>query len=56
MGFHWPPFNSVGHLHLHVIAPTTAFKSKFHALEFRIGTPWFKTADWVLQRLCKRAA
>lgn len=21
LGFHWPPFNSVGHLHMHAIAP-----------------------------------
>lgn len=21
-GFHWPPFNTVNHLHLHLISPT----------------------------------
>eukprot|EP00123_Amoebidium_parasiticum_P001169 comp12219_c0_seq1/m.6990 comp12219_c0_seq1/g.6990 ORF comp12219_c0_seq1/g.6990 comp12219_c0_seq1/m.6990 type:complete len:163 (-) comp12219_c0_seq1:244-732(-) len=51
LGFHWPPFFSVGHLHLHVIAPADSIGSKRHRLEFHPGTQWFRTADWVMERL-----
>lgn len=49
-GFHWPPFTSVKHLHLHVIAPVTSmtFMSR---LIFREGSYWFVTANWMINRL-----
>uniref|UniRef100_A0A224YWX9 Adenosine 5'-monophosphoramidase HINT3 n=1 Tax=Rhipicephalus zambeziensis TaxID=60191 RepID=A0A224YWX9_9ACAR len=40
MGFHWPPFTSISHLHLHVIAPTDDM-SMLARLIFRPRTPWF---------------
>lgn len=49
-GFHWPPFTSVKHVHLHVIAPVTSmtFMSR---LIFREGSYWFVTANWMINRL-----
>uniref|UniRef100_A0A131XAW9 Adenosine 5'-monophosphoramidase HINT3 n=1 Tax=Hyalomma excavatum TaxID=257692 RepID=A0A131XAW9_9ACAR len=40
MGFHWPPFTSISHLHLHVIAPV-AEMSMLARVIFMPGTPWF---------------
>lgn len=41
-GFHWPPFNSVNHLHLHVINPASemGFISR---MIFKPNTWWFVT-------------
>eukprot|EP00121_Abeoforma_whisleri_P004405 Awhi_evm1s3981 len=50
MGFHWPPFNSIDHLHLHVIGPESTM-SFFGKLEFKVGTLWYKTGHQILQRL-----
>ncbi|KAK3580946.1 hypothetical protein CHS0354_006970 [Potamilus streckersoni] len=48
-GFHWPPFNSVSHLHLHVIYPAADVTRGI----FKPNSFWFVTADWVLERLKK---
>ncbi|CEI94686.1 HIT-like protein [Rhizopus microsporus ATCC 52813] len=39
LGFHVPPFNSVNHLHMHVIG--LPFKNKFRYLKYKVGLPWF---------------
>lgn len=39
LGFHVPPFNSVYHLHMHVIG--LPFKNKFRYLKYKVGLPWF---------------
>ncbi|KAG1936571.1 aprataxin isoform j [Pimephales promelas] len=49
-GFHWPPFSTVTHLHLHVLAPVSqmGFMSR---LVYRLNSYWFITADQLLQNL-----
>ncbi|CAD7082511.1 unnamed protein product [Hermetia illucens] len=49
-GFHWPPFTTVKHLHMHGISPvsTMGFMSK---CIFKPNTLWFCTADCVRKRL-----
>lgn len=39
-GFHWPPFNTVNHLHLHVISPIENM-SIIKRMVFKLDTPWF---------------
>ncbi|KAI8062676.1 HIT-like domain-containing protein [Gongronella butleri] len=49
LGFHRPPFNSVQHLHLHVIG--LPFKNRFRAFKYQSGRPWYWDAARVLQGL-----
>lgn len=50
MGFHWPPCNSVSHLHLHIISPMSEM-GFFSRLTFKPNTFWFVTHDYVLTRI-----
>ncbi|KAI1301763.1 Histidine triad nucleotide-binding protein 3 [Halotydeus destructor] len=49
-GFHWPPFCSINHLHLHCIAPVDDMTFVGRMI-FRPGTIWFanekETIDWL---------
>lgn len=53
IGFHWPPFNSIQHLHLHVMCPVREM-SFFASAIYKPGTFWFVTSDWVIDRLKKQ--
>ncbi|KAJ8915762.1 hypothetical protein NQ315_004574 [Exocentrus adspersus] len=50
MGFHRPPFNSVAHLHLHMISPASQmpFLSR---LVFKPNTWWFQSVEQILEKL-----
>ncbi|KAI8601127.1 HIT-like domain-containing protein, partial [Dissophora ornata] len=39
LGFHVPPFNTVDHLHLHVLGG--AMKSNFRKLKYQTGRMWY---------------
>eukprot|EP01135_Chromosphaera_perkinsii_P003657 Nk52_evm36s250 gene=Nk52_evmTU36s250 len=45
-GYHWPPFNSISHLHLHVIYPVKEMGFIARTV-FRKNTWWFKTTEWI---------
>eukprot|EP00118_Oscarella_pearsei_P005125 m.23045 g.23045 ORF g.23045 m.23045 type:complete len:144 (+) comp28432_c0_seq7:789-1220(+) len=49
-GFHWPPFNTVQHLHLHAVFPVEGM-GFISRLIYRPNSFWFVTADWLLKRL-----
>ncbi|XP_070395935.1 adenosine 5'-monophosphoramidase HINT3-like isoform X1 [Dermacentor albipictus] len=44
MGFHWPPFTSISHLHLHVISPV-ADMSTLASIIFMPRMPWFSVVE-----------
>lgn len=49
-GFHWPPFNTVHHLHLHVISPIRNMNMA-RKMMFKPNTPWFVSTDYVRSRI-----
>ncbi|CAJ1078053.1 histidine triad nucleotide-binding protein 3-like [Xyrichtys novacula] len=53
MGFHMPPFSSVPHLHLHVLAPASKMTLKSQ-LRYGPQSHWFITVDKVLAQLKTR--
>ncbi|XP_071399838.1 adenosine 5'-monophosphoramidase HINT3-like [Centroberyx affinis] len=50
MGFHLPPFSSVPHLHLHVLAPASQMNTR-SLTRYGPQSYWFITVDKVLQQL-----
>eukprot|EP00057_Strongylocentrotus_purpuratus_P014736 XP_011669210.1 PREDICTED: uncharacterized protein LOC105440584 [Strongylocentrotus purpuratus] len=59
VGFHWPPFNTIDHLHLHVVYPTSEMNLLGKIMN-RPNSFWFVTYEWALncyrrrKRLLKR--
>ena len=51
LGFHWPPFVLVRHLHLHVIAPTSAMGWFSRSVIFRENSFAFVTPGWLVDHL-----
>ncbi|XP_060808542.1 adenosine 5'-monophosphoramidase HINT3 [Amyelois transitella] len=49
-GYHWPPFRSVKHLHLHTIAPESEI-GFFGRWIFRKDSYWFVSPEYVASRL-----
>jgi diadenosine tetraphosphate (Ap4A) HIT family hydrolase len=53
IGFHWPPFNSVQHLHLHVVSPASQMSLMSRSI-YRPNSWWFVTIEWMLEHLKKK--
>eukprot|EP00977_Amphora_coffeiformis_P002999 scaffold572_cov229-Amphora_coffeaeformis.AAC.4 len=49
--FHVPPFNSVDHLHLHVLAPQSGMKWYHRLIKYNTSMRWSVSLDTVLARL-----
>lgn len=49
--FHVPPFNSVDHLHLHILAPKSEMKWYYRYVKYNTGMRWSVSLDTVLNRL-----
>lgn len=49
--FHVPPFISVGHLHLHVLAPASEMNFLFRSIKYNTSTRWCTGVADVIQRL-----
>ncbi|XP_069173610.1 adenosine 5'-monophosphoramidase HINT3 isoform X2 [Procambarus clarkii] len=50
MGFHWPPFHTVHHLHMHIIAPENEMGFIARGI-FKTNSFWFVSPENVIQRL-----
>ncbi|XP_034839005.1 adenosine 5'-monophosphoramidase HINT3-like [Maniola hyperantus] len=49
-GYHWPPFRSVKHLHLHAIAPESKM-GMIGRMVFKKDSYWFVSPEYVVSRL-----
>ena len=54
--FHVPPFNSVDHLHMHVLAPTSGMAWIHRYGKYRCGTRWCIEESEVIDRLSRGMA
>ncbi|CAG4952828.1 unnamed protein product [Parnassius apollo] len=50
-GYHWPPFRSVRHLHLHTIAPESKM-GLIARIIFKKDSYWFVSQEYVESRIC----
>jgi len=51
--FHIPPFTSVKHLHLHVLAPASEMKVQYRWGKYLVGTPWCADLEDVIMNQMK---
>eukprot|EP00669_Euglena_mutabilis_P009389 TRINITY_DN4300_c0_g2_i1.p1 TRINITY_DN4300_c0_g2~~TRINITY_DN4300_c0_g2_i1.p1 ORF type:complete len:193 (+),score=56.25 TRINITY_DN4300_c0_g2_i1:72-650(+) len=51
LGFHWPPFQAVKHLHMHCVGPVSEMGYFNKKVSFRPDSWCFVTIDWILARL-----
>ncbi|KAL7453927.1 hypothetical protein ACHAWC_005570 [Mediolabrus comicus] len=49
--FHIPPFNSVDHLHLHVLAPKSEMNWLYREIKYKCGSKWCTSDLDVIERL-----
>ena len=49
--FHVPPFISVGHLHLHVLAPASEMQIQYRWGKYLVGTRWCSDVDEIINVL-----
>lgn len=52
LGFHWPPFNTIAHLHMHAITSIDQMSFVSKGM-FKTGTLWFVSPEYVIDRLEK---
>lgn len=50
LGFHWPPFNTISHLHLHAISPQSEMSLISRAM-FKPDSWWFVTVSKIINSL-----
>ena len=50
-GFHWPPFTTVDHLHLHCISATSEMGFFNRNVVFKPNSFMFATSDWAIDYL-----
>ncbi len=50
LGFHWPPFHSIEHLHMHVLCPVSTMNFVSRRMIFRHNYP-LVTLEWALEYL-----
>ncbi|CAH2064859.1 unnamed protein product, partial [Iphiclides podalirius] len=51
-GYHWPPFRSVHHLHLHTIAPESKM-GMIARIIFKQDSYWFVSPGYIETRFCE---
>ena len=51
MGFHWPPFILVKHLHLHVVSPESSMGWFSRNILFRVDSFGFVSHRWMIDHL-----
>ncbi|GAB0093608.1 histidine triad nucleotide-binding protein 3 [Sergentomyia squamirostris] len=54
-GFHWPPFTSIKHLHMHGMGPKGQM-GFFGKLIFKPNNKWFCTTEYVMDWIQKQPA
>jgi diadenosine tetraphosphate (Ap4A) HIT family hydrolase len=51
LAFHIPPFNSVDHLHLHVLAPLSSMRFYYRNIKYATPTRWCMDLERIVARL-----